>query len=469
MNADHLMRGVASALWILAISATVLSDARAAAGRTEASYGVTQDGAVAYSIPIQVTEGVAGMTPRLSIDYAGPARRTILGVGFAMSGISMITPCRQTIAQDLDAAPITLTSADRYCLDGNRLRVVSGTYGATGSVYRAELDQMIQVTVLGSSGGIPTSFKAEMPDGMEYQYGVTSDSKLLASSVSGAPPQFWAVNKISDSHGNYMTFTYDRDNALRRFRPSYILYSINDGNGDTGDPHYRISFVYGVTITPTLKYTPSLVGGAAISDDKLLSRIELLHDGAIYRKYMLGYEAGAGGNFRLNSVQDCVPGSPDDCLPATTLAWQSATAGHDAANSGPTVASGAIPLDVNGDGAEDLVWATGGTWRYTLGASAGYGTAINTGVAAVNPTKAMALDWNGDGLHDLLIDWSDGKWRVLKGTTSGLATTVVAAGSGGISSNTTGYSVTISDLNGDGRDDLLSMPLNSQLQINVRY
>lgn len=468
MSANHLARGLRCALFAIAISALTMPHAHAAAGRTEASYGVTQNGAVSYSIPIQVTEGVAGMTPRLAIDYAGPSRRTVLGVGFALSGVSMITPCRQTVAQDLNAAAITLTSEDRYCLDGNRLRLVSGAHGATGSVYHGELDQMFQVTVLGSSVGIPTSFKAEMPDGMEYEYGVTADSKLLAGSTPGAPPQFWAVNKISDSHGNYMTFAYDTDNALRRFRPSQILYSINDSSGDAGDPHYRISFVYGVTIAPTLKYTPSLTGGAAISDDKLLSRIELLHDGAIYRKYVLGYEPGAGGNLRLNSIQDCVPGTPDDCLPATSIAWQSATSGHDAANAGPTVASGAIPLDIDGDGAEDLAWASG-TWRYALGSPTGYEAAVNTGVSAVNPSKAMALDWNGDGLHDLLIDWSDGKWRVLKGSKSGLATTAVGAGPGGISSSTAGLSLTVSDVNGDGVDDLLSMPLNSTLEINVRY
>ena len=39
----------------------------AAVGRTEAAYGVTQNGGVSYSIPIRVTDGVAGLTPDLEV------------------------------------------------------------------------------------------------------------------------------------------------------------------------------------------------------------------------------------------------------------------------------------------------------------------------------------------------------------------------------------------------------------------
>jgi len=466
----HLTRIFARTVMGLLVAANGIDPAAAAIGRTEASYSVTQDGDAAYTVPIRVTEGFGRVTPNIAITYVGPGTRTILGVGFSLSGISMISPCRKTIAQDLDAAPVTLTSTDKYCLDGNRLRLVSGTHGLSGAKYRTELDKLIQVTVLGSSNGIPTSFKAEMPDGMEYEYGATPDSKLLASAAAGAPPQLWAVNKVTDSSGNYATYVYDTNNAARRFRPNYIAYAANDANGDGNDPHYRLTFVYGTTITPTLKYTPSVAGGAAKSDDKRLTALELSHDSSVYRKYVLGYGTGAGSNSRLTTISECIPGSPDDCLGSTTLVWQSATSGHNNANTGPNVASGAIPLDINGDGADDLVWAASGTWRYTLSSSTGYGSAINTSIAAVNPSKAMPLDWNGDGLQDLIIDWSDGKWRVIEGTKTGLDSTAQNAAAGTqISTLTSSTSWTIADVNSDGRDDLLRMDLNSQLAINAHF
>lgn len=41
----------------------------------------------------------------------------------------------------------------------------------------------------------------------------------------------------------------------------------------------------------------------------------------------------------------------------------------------------------------------------------------------------MVLDWDADGRDDLLVDWSDGKWRALKCTATGPASPI-AAGSG---------------------------------------
>jgi len=442
------------------------ADADAAVGRTDATYGVTQNGAVSYSIPIRVTDGINGLTPDLALDYAGPGIQTILGVGFELTGISYIAPCPKTIAQDTAAAPVMLASGDRYCLDDARLRLVSGTYGATNSTYRTELDQLVLITALASTNNIPGWFKVQMPDGLEYEYGNSTDSKLLASGTGGAPPQFWALSKISDSNGNAVVFHYDTDNTLRRFRPDSISYTERGGSG-----HYQIKFVYqSATLSePIVSYTPSSTGGAAHKQDKLLERIELWHDTAVYRKILLAYENGAGSNQRLSSIQECVPGTPDDCLPATQFDWVSATSGHSSPVPSFAVTSSAMPLDINRDGIEDLAWAASGTWRYMLGSASGFGAVQNTGITATNPSKAMPLEWNGDGFWDLLVDWSDGKWRVIKGSASGLLTTTVQAGpTPGIPSNTANTSWSIGDMNGDGLDDLLSMQFNAAYLIKVR-
>ena len=467
MHTIPTARMVAGAVLGLFSAGLFTNEAGAAVGRTETAYGVTPSGSVSYTIPIRVTEGINGLTPSLAITYAGRSTRTILGVGFALSGISYITPCRKTIAQDVNAAPVTLTSADRYCLDGARLRLVSGTpYGAPDSTYRTELDQLVRVTAKSSTSNIPGWFKVEMPNGLEYEYGNSTDSKLLASSTSGAPPQFWAVSKISDPAGNSISFVYDKSDTLRRFRPDYIDYTASNG----GPAKYRIDFVYPTApeAEPTLKYTPSNIGGAAISDDKLLERIDLLHEGSVYRQYLFTYQAGAGNNRRLSSIEECVPGTTDPCFPATQLTWQDATEGYTSPVT-TSAAAGSIPLDVNGDGIEDLVWSASGTWRYVLGSASGYGSVINTGVVATNPSKALPLEWNGDSFWDLLVDWSDGKWRVLKGSSSGFLTSVVAAGpSPGIPSGSGSYTWTVADVNSDGRDDLLKMALNAALSIRVR-
>lgn len=104
MNRTHFMHSLAIAVLVLIAASFPADRARAAVGRTEASYGVTPNGGTSYMIPIRVTEGIAGLTPNLAISYVGPGSRSIFGVGFVLNGISYITPCRKTIAQDLCCA-----------------------------------------------------------------------------------------------------------------------------------------------------------------------------------------------------------------------------------------------------------------------------------------------------------------------------------------------------------------------------
>jgi RHS repeat-associated protein len=462
-----LAKATAAAL-LSSVTFVFSAPTHAAAGRTDAAYGVTANGGATYSIPIHVTEGIRGLTPQLAITYAGPGQRSVLGVGFELSGLSFITPCRKTIVQDLNAAPIRLAAGDRFCLDGARLRSTSGSYGNAGTTYATEIDQQARVTSQDSVGGIPEWFEVRTGEGMIYEYGRSADSKLRSSAASGSPPQFWAINKVSDRSGNSITFHYDTDSAQRRFRPNYILYTASNA----GAARYRISFIYQPSDRPDpmLEITPSLAGGAAHMETRLLQRVELLHDGQPYRKYTFGYESGAGDNQRLRTVQECALSFGEDCLGTTTFSWQSATAGFTGTYNAGTVGPGIVPLEINGDGFEDVAWPSGGTWWYMLGGVNGYGGAVNTNIAIGDVTKTMVLEWNGDGRDDLLIAAADGNWRVVQGSQSGLATTAVHAGVSGsaIPSSTANTTWTVADLDANGRDDLVIMPLNTPLTVWVR-
>lgn len=433
---------------------------RAAVGTTEASHGVTSSGAASYVIPIQATDGIGGLTPRLAISHAGLAQRTILGVGFALSGLSEITPCGKTIAQDSTSAGYA------YCLDGARLRLASGTYGALGSTYRTEIDQLARVTIMDAANGHSVWFKVEMRDGLIYEYGRTTDSRPMSGTYSTSPPVLWGVSKVADRSGNSATFHYDTDTVQRRFRPAYVQYTHST---TAGAGRYKVVFVYQSSARPDIaeRTIASAPGDVRIREDRLLDRIELKHDDVVYRQYRLTYETGAGANSRLKTVTECAA-TTAECFPASTLAWQSATSGH-AAPSTLTIAGVPIPMDANGDGAEDLVYPSAGTWRLRLGGAAGYGTEINTGLAATNTSKAMALRWNDDDRMDLLVDWSDGKWRVLRGAQNGFESTVVHAGPGaGIASNTASSAWMVADMNGDGKDDLLRAVTTGTSKIYAR-
>ena len=81
--------------------------------------------------------------------------------GWALGGLQTINRCPQTVVQDGMGTGITAGANDRFCLNGKRLVLVSGTYGGNGAEYRTELDEfsrVISYTSVTARG--PDSFKA---------------------------------------------------------------------------------------------------------------------------------------------------------------------------------------------------------------------------------------------------------------------------------------------------------------------
>jgi hypothetical protein len=59
--------------------------------------------------------------------------------------------CPRVVAQDGETRGVDFSGEDRLCLDGQRLVVVRGAYGAAGSEYRTEIDAFARITLLGGS------------------------------------------------------------------------------------------------------------------------------------------------------------------------------------------------------------------------------------------------------------------------------------------------------------------------------
>src|SRR5437588_7613002 len=110
-----------------------------AVGRTVGSFGVSATGQANYTIPIWTPKGIAGLTPSLSLSYSSGRGDGMYGVGWSVVGFSAITRCSKTYGQDGFSADVLLTSADLYCLDGNKLRTFSGAYGSDGAQYQTEI------------------------------------------------------------------------------------------------------------------------------------------------------------------------------------------------------------------------------------------------------------------------------------------------------------------------------------------
>lgn len=136
-------------------------------GSTAGVFRVDESGQATYSIGIAVPPGTAGVTPTLSLDYSSQGSVGVMGKGWSIGGQSSIGRCRKSreaadyvtpsipglpgVSPFVTSPAVGFTNEDVFCLDGQRLLLVSGTYGANNAVYRPELDPWTRVTSVGDT------------------------------------------------------------------------------------------------------------------------------------------------------------------------------------------------------------------------------------------------------------------------------------------------------------------------------
>ena len=388
----------------------------------DGQFAVSASGAATYSIPIQVPPGTGGMEPRLELSYNSQAGNGLLGMGWNLAGLSAITSCPRTLAQDGSNAPISFYSwpSSRYCLDGQRLMAVSGTYGNNGTEYRTERESFTKVVSYGTPTTGPTSFKAWTKDGLILEFGTTADSAIEAQGRSMIA--VWAVKKVSDAKGNYFTVSYAKDNANGDWYPTRIDYT---GNSNTGlAPNNSVQFSY--EGRPDI--VPMYQGSSVMKTMVRLKQITMTTGGTRTNAYQLNYAQGVGSQrTQLRNIVET--DGAGNAKPATSFGWQDGTAGFSSwqkwgqnSGAGNYNLDNCKPLqatDVNGDGLPDLVcsYAYGNNGDATLvrmnqgtGFSGWQTWGPNSGTGFnVNSCKPVLMgDINGDGLPDLVCPSSGG-------------------------------------------------------------
>ena len=71
-----------------------------------------------------------------------------------------------------------------------------------------------------------------------------------------------------------------------------------------------------------------------------------------------------------------------------------------------------VTPDINGDGLSDVVYSNG-TWRVRLSTGAGFTQEVNTGIPAEFAVFPVIVDYESDGLDDLLLPVGD-RWLVYR-------------------------------------------------------
>src|SRR5689334_22871725 len=199
-------------------------------GTIKGDFLVDSNGDSVYSIPIQIPPGIAGLMPQLAVVYNSGGGNDLLGVGWGLQGLSVISRSAATMAQDGFIGVVGYDTDDRFSIDGQRLVPVTGHYGEPSAIYHTEIESGRKVVpvynnnVSGRSG--PDSFLVTNRDGKLMEYGISPDAQIAASSEN-ASIRVWALNKVTDLNGNYLTITYQVDTDNGYFYPSRIEYTGN--------------------------------------------------------------------------------------------------------------------------------------------------------------------------------------------------------------------------------------------------
>ncbi|WP_187345105.1 RHS repeat-associated core domain-containing protein [Cystobacter ferrugineus] len=471
-------------------------------GRIEGSSSVTADGASSYSIPLWVPTGRAGMTPELQLRYHSRGGNGLMGVGWSLDGLSRVTRCNRTIAQDGEAETIQFDATDRFCLDGNRLVAVSGAYGAHFTEYRTENDIFAKIVSLNPDGQGPTTFEAYLKDGRILTFGGGPGSRVETKRVSITPvgdsdqsTQYtqdvryaWAVSQIRDRSGNTIRFTYGTQvDALADFSfqqwPEEISYT---GSTRPGAPPATRSVRFVYEDRPDV--SEQFISGLKLSQRRRLSRIDVYGPNptqpALLRSYRLWYTTPSiSERSLLSGLREC--DGAGVCKRPTHFGWSLGDTGFDdiptdivdlMRDASWVRAEGMWALhtpDLNGDGKDDLLYrefqkgSSGssdiGHWWFRLSTGLGFGPRQDAGLPndffEGSAYSGRVADLNQDGRTDVFnMFYSSGegmpRYRLYRSNPSGELNWDGADGESStmwVSSGPPGLpSLYLADLNGDG-------------------
>ncbi|TQV84274.1 hypothetical protein FKG94_06350 [Exilibacterium tricleocarpae] len=329
---------------LISICLFLLTDNVAAQDATVGTLGgdlTVANGTANYSVPIEVAPGRGGMQPELSLHYSDAGGNGVLGMGWGLGGLSAISRCAATIAQDGFWGGISFGARDRYCLDGQRLVPIEGDSGEVGTEYRTEIDSYSQIIAYGGSDYNPDYWVVKTKAGQVLIYGGGGNaSQTLPQGTSS-----WLLRSLNDTTGNNpVTYQYVVDQNI------HYLDEVSYSGG-------RVEMVYSDARADA---AASFFRGQTLVMKKRLQQINTYSPSTLLKTYRVTYEGGdtVTTPSKLTAITVC--DAQNNCLPATSFGWSDAGDGSLGGMFKRSTKTGGYGLaglyDVDGDGYLDAVW-----------------------------------------------------------------------------------------------------------------
>jgi hypothetical protein len=343
------------------VTVVVNGDNEYMVGNISSKFGVSPTGTASFTIPLDILPGRAGMEPSLSLVYNSRSPNGLLGMGWALSGLSAITRGNTNHINDGYIGAIDFSSDDKLYLDGQRLIAINGTYGSSGTEHRTEIESFAKIISYGNVNGFPEKLKVWTKDGKILEYGYTTDSRVEAQGKTDV--LFWNLNKVTDVSGNYILYNYFENNSTGISYISSIQY--------TGHPNQTSTFntiIFSYRFDRTDDIT-SYIEGSKQQATQLLSSIKCTYQSQEIKEYKLGYSLNDMYS-HLTSIQE--KNAAGDKIKSTKIDWGEQTTSFET----NTISSSEIRMFIK------------------------EGPQVN--YKGVNP---VYLDYNNDGLTDVLVPY----------------------------------------------------------------
>jgi len=368
-------------------------------------------GTLRYSIPIEVPSGRNGLSPELSMTYRSTNGNGWLGMGWEMeagaieqvkNGPPNTSFAFRRTGAVLDLTNVSGTNEYRPLIEGEFNRIQKLTAG-DGKIYWVVTNKA----------------------GVTFRFGYTTASRQ-DDPANPATINKWCLDRVQDTNGNFMTYTYFKDQGQ-----IYLDRIDYTGNGATGPTKY-VKFYRDSTRTDAqAMYTI----GFGVKTASRVKTIDVFANAKRVRAYKLSYDYSAvtgrsilttvtefGSDAQLDASNTVASGTS---LPPITLAYQSTEPagglfqGH-TWNAGwvpvTPVRSNCITGDFDGDGKTDLACksdSSGTNWYIALSTNSGDAWLVfSNGTPAELGNYCYAVDYYGGGKSDFACyDETTRKWQ----------------------------------------------------------
>lgn len=357
-------------------------------------------GQLDVSVPFNVPSGVHGFTPSVGINYRSDQDNGYLGIGFELAGLSQIGRCAATEEIDGVRGRINFDSEDRYCLDGQRLMLITGSLGEANSEYRLRNSTASKIELLENTENNELYWQVWLADGNILKFGTTANA---VENISNKGILNWYLSSREDRFGNSIDYTYEQHGNMPRLQS--VDYSI-----------HKIEFLYQ---TRPDTFTAYRLGQEQNLDERLY-KVEVKTNDQLLREYQLGYEQSDAGLSYLETLTLC--DGQGDCIRPTQFNWKQLMM---ALEGGPTTLSQVdiattttfsnyTFADLDRDGDTDICYIEGDLYCGLNDGEGGYSytqwsTLPESSWSSTSTSASLSLqDMNGDLYPDYCLVTSGG-------------------------------------------------------------